>query len=255
MSILQKVAVATTEVTLPISKNNIEVIPFTARIEKELLTVNQKDHIAVSNAITNLISTCITTPGYDLKRVSNLPATDALWIYLNLNAISVGDTKKLGLICDAQIPDKNNSGATVKCGNVNTVVVKLSDITISDETPMEYVELSDGTKVYFNYPSIKQQLSFDINRKDDREYLLNQSIKMMVECVKTIVQNGNTLAGVDIPNKELTDWIYDLQHSNFELLSNWFSQIPKPQLTIKYKCSACGTEHVKKVEDVISFFR
>jgi len=252
---LKKISIATTEVDLPIEKTTVEVVPFTARIEKELLTVNQKDHQAIANAITNLIAACIQTDGFDNKRVSSLAATDALWIYLNLNAISIGDTKKLTLICDAQIDDPESSQNKIKCGTSIPVTVKLSDVTVTDEMPPEYVELSDGTKIFFNFPTIKQQLNFDTNRKEDREYLFNQSTNLIADCVKTIVQGDTVLAGKDIPKKELVEWIYDLQHYNFEALSGWFSKIPKPLLTVKYKCPSCGHEHTKKVEDVISFFR
>ncbi len=252
---LKKISIATTEVALPMEKTTVEVVPFTARIEKELLTVNQKDHQAVSNAITNLIAACVVTDGFDNKRVSSLAATDALWIYLNLNAISIGDTKKIGLVCDALIDNPRAPGEQIKCGASIQHVVRLSDVSVSDELPPEYVELSDGTKIFFNFPTIKQQLNFDTNRQEDKEYLFNQSTNLIADCIKTIVQGDTVLAGKDIPKKELLDWIFDLQHSNFESLSNWFSKIPKPLLTMKYKCPSCGHEHIKQVEDVISFFR
>ena len=104
---LPKISTPTYELVLPSNNKKVKYRPFLVREEKILiLALESNDSKQVSDAIVDILSSCILTKNID---VTTLPTFDIEYLFLNVRSKSVGETISLNLIC----PDDEKTSVEV----------------------------------------------------------------------------------------------------------------------------------------------
>ena len=103
---LPKVARPEYSTTIPSTGKKIKYQPFSVKEEKVLvLAAESEDMDEISNAISNVLTNCVTTAGFD---PSTLALFDIEFLFLRARAKSIGETISLN------ITDPNDPTYTVE---------------------------------------------------------------------------------------------------------------------------------------------
>ena len=64
----------------------------------------------------------------------------------------------------------------------------------------------------------------------------------------------NILHKIDITDKDLSEFIEQMNTEQFENVMKFFDTMPKLSYDVKYKCSTCGEDKTTTLEGLDSFF-
>jgi len=251
---LPRLAIATTEIELPISKRVVTIRQYRASEEKALLMVNQKNQNAVTSAMMNLIAACC---GDSISKddLSKLSMVDTLYLYTKLNIISVGAEKTIGVTCQNEEGGKDKDGNVVACKHEVKMKVDLSVIEVSNDGKFDPdVSLGEDTKVSLRLPTMLEMAGIDASKQEDAAYMFDSIISLLSKCTTQMVINGDFISTKDTNVQEIFNWYMDLSHENLQKLVGWYEQIPYLYKTIKWKCSTCGHQNELVIKDITSFF-
>jgi len=110
--------------TIPSTGKKIKYQPFTVKEEKVLILASESEDLdEISNAISNVLSNCVTTPGFDPQ---DLALFDIEFLFLRTRAKSIGEK------ISVKITDPNDpSYQAEKEINVDSIKVE----TVEGHTP------------------------------------------------------------------------------------------------------------------------
>ena len=215
---LPKLTTPTYELEIPSTDAKIKYRPFLVKEEKILMmAMESKKSSDIVQAVKEIVSECT----FNKINIEELPMFDVEYIFLNIRAKSVGEVSKLKLLC----PDDGKTYADVEL-NLNDVKVVVGE----DHT--NKIELNDGMGVIMKYPTLE---SFKDNGIKD----INASnmLEIIGGCIQQIYEkNGEkTYDPKDQTQKELTDFIEQMNTKQFKDVQNFFDTMPKlkHELTIK----------------------
>ena len=80
------------------------------------------------------------------------------------------------------------------------------------------------------------------------------SLGSIADCIEMIYEGDNVFKSEDINKKELVEFIENLTHHQFELILEFFADMPRLSHTVKYNCSQCGKENEVTLEGLGDFF-
>ena len=150
-----------------------------------------------------------------------MPMFDVEYIFLQIRSKSVGEVSKLKLLC----PDDKKTYAEVEL-NLTEVKVQVGD----DHT--NKIELGDGKGMIMKYPtleSFKETGIKDINPSN--------MLEVIGTCIMQVYEEEGkkTYDPKDQTQKELTDFIEQLNTKQFKDVQNFFETMPKlkHEITIK----------------------
>jgi hypothetical protein len=236
---LPKISTPTYELELPSTDQTIKFRPFLVREEKLLvLALETEDTKQITNAIKTVIKNCIETKGI---KVEALPTFDIEYLFLNIRGKSVGEDIEVNIIC----PDDNETTVPVKI-NIDEIKVQKSDnhtnkIKIDDEIMME-----------MKYPSLDQFIksNFDFNDNSAME----QSFELISSCIDKIYTEEEVWTAADVSKKELSDFLEQMNSSQFKEIEKFFETMPKLAHTIKVTNPNTKVESEVVLEGLSSFF-
>lgn len=222
--------------TLPSSGKRIKYQPFSVREEKILiLAAESQDVDEVTNAITNILKSCITSPS-DLK-IEELPLFDIEFLFLKTRAKSAGETIKVN------ITDPDDETFTTECE------IQIDKIKVEkNKDHKEIIELSDDVTIKMKYPDISF-FNEGIQTED-----ISSTVKLMAKCVSQIISGEEVFTSADMTEEEITEWIEGLTTNQFKELSNFFSTMPKMSHSITTKNTNTGENFTIKLEGLADFF-
>jgi len=223
--------------TLPSTGKRIKYQPFTVREEKILvLAAESADPDEVTNAITNVLSNCITSPS-DIK-ITELALFDIEYLFLKTRAKSAGEKIEL------KVTDPNDETFTVDHE------INVDKITVSrDENHTDLIDLTDTCKVKMRYPDI----TF-FNEGIDLSSIAAQ-IELMARCVsQVIVDEDEVIDRSEMTDAEVEDWLEGLTTEQFKKISDFFATMPKLNHTIKLKNTNTGKDFTVTLEGLQDFF-
>lgn len=230
---LPQLALAKFELTLPSSGETVEYRPFLVKEEKILLTAQSTGETSdVLRAVEQIIDNCT----FNKLQVKSLPMFDLEYVFIKLRSKSIGSEVEITVTA----PDDGVTQVPVK--------INLEDIKCVKEVGHDNnIRLTDGIGIIFDYPRID---SVNFTSKDGGEEAFN----IMKNCVRQIYDTENVHEKNDMEDQELTEFLENMTHDQFELVQEFFNTMPKVKLPVKVKNPKTGVEGEVVLEGMNSFF-
>ena len=171
-----------------------------------------------------------------------MPTFDIEYLFLNIRGKSVGEDIEVNVIC----PDDEETEVKVNI-NLDDIQVQKSD-DHSDK-----IKLDDNIMMQMKYPSLDQFIknNFEINDKN----MMDQSFDLIASCVDKIFTQDEVWAAADCTKKEMTDFLEQMNSSQFKEIETFFETMPKLSHTIKVKNPKTKKESDIVLEGQKVFFR
>mgnify|MGYP001185211589 FL=1 len=195
------------QLTLPSTGETIEYRPFLVKEQKVLMMAQEsKDEKSMLLAVGDLVNGC-TFGKVDAKRA---PTFDIEYVFLKIRSKSVGETVNLNVIC----PDDGKTQVPV---TVNLDEIEL----LSGAEHRTDIALTDEITMNFRYPIMSDLYGVDA------EDSTKTSFKLLNKCVSSI-QSGDTVFNrVDMTDKDVDDFIDQMNNRQFEDVMSFFNSMPK----------------------------
>jgi len=236
---LPKISTPTYELELPSTNETIKFRPFLVREEKLLvLALETEDIKQITNAIKTVIKNCIETKGI---KVETLPTFDIEYLFLNIRGKSVGEDVEVNIIC----PDDGETTVPVK--------INLDDIGVQkNENHSTKVKIDDEIMMEMKYPSLEQFIKSNFDFNDNNA--IEQSFELISSCIDKIYTKEEVWTASDVSKKEITEFLEQMNSSQFKEIEKFFETMPKLSHTIKVKNPNTKVESEVVLEGLSSFF-
>ena len=215
---LPKLTTPTYELEIPSTDEKIKYRPFLVKEEKILMmAMESKSSADITQAVKDIVLECT----FNKVDISNMPMFDVEYIFLNVRAKSVGEVSKLKLLC----PDDKKTYADVEL-DLNEVKVQVG------EEHTNKIELGNGMGLIMKYPTIDS-----FNESGIRDINPSNMLEVIGTCILQIYEEDGKKVydPKDQTQKELTDFIEQLNTKQFKDLQKFFETMPKlkHEITIK----------------------
>lgn len=236
---LPKISTPTYELELPSTGQTIKYRPFLVREEKLLvLALESEDTKQITNAIKTVIKNCIETKGI---KVESLPTFDIEYLFLNIRGKSVGEEIEVNIIC----PDDEETTVPVK--------IDVDDIRVQKNPEhTNKIRLDDSIMMEMKYPSLDQFIKSNFDFTADNT--MDQSFELIASCIDKIYTEEEVWASGDVTKKELTEFLDQMNSSQFKEIEKFFETMPKLSHTIKVINPKTEVESEVILEGLSSFF-
>jgi hypothetical protein len=230
------------ELKIPSSGKEIRVRPFVVKEEKLLLMAAESDDAdEIIKTTKQIINNCIIDEKIDIDK---LPFFDIDYLFIALRAKSIGEKIDMSFVC-------NNEQDGKVCRNVFDVPIDISNTSIVKPFKgSEKIDIGNNMTVKLKYPTYS--IMKVIN---DNDSIVNKKIKVMANCIDSIVQGDKILTSKDFTKKEAEDFIEGLTQEQFIKLETFVDNFPYFQVELQHTCNKCGFEHDIKYRDFASFFQ
>ena len=215
---LPKLTTPTYELEIPSTDEKIKFRPFLVKEEKILMmAMESKSSADITQAVKDIVKECT----FNKVDISNMPMFDVEYIFLNVRAKSVGEVSKLKLLC----PDDKKTYADVEL-DLNEVKVQVG------EEHTNKIELGNGMGLIMKYPTIDS-----FNESGIRDINPSNMLEVIGTCILQIYEEDGKKVydPKDQTQKELTEFIEQLNTKQFKDLQKFFETMPKlkHEITIK----------------------
>jgi hypothetical protein len=215
---LPKLTTPTYELELPSTDEKIKYRPFLVKEEKILMmAMESKSSADITQAVKDIVNECT----FNKIDISSMPMFDVEYIFLQIRSKSVGEVSKLKLLC----PDDEKTYADVEL-DLNRVKVQVGD----DHT--NKIELGDDKGMIMRYPTIDSFKESGI-----KNITATNMLEVISTCILQIYEEKGKKVydPKDQTQKELTDFIEQLNTKQFKDVQNFFETMPKlkHEITIK----------------------
>ena len=215
---LPKLTTPTYELEIPSTDEKISYRPFLVKEEKILLMAMESGkNEDIVNAVKQIVSECT----FNKLKLGTMPMFDVEYIFLNIRAKSIGEISKLKLLC----PDDNKTYVNVEV-NLEDVQVQVGD----DHT--NKIELTDNMGMIMTYPTIDSFAESGIQQIN-----ADNMIDIIGSCILQIYEdNGEKVyEAKDQTKKELSEFIEQMNTSQFKQVQKFFDTMPKLKHAVKVK--------------------
>ena len=215
---LPKLTTPTYELELPSTDEKVKYRPFLVKEEKILMmAMESKSSADITQAVKDIVNECT----FNKIDISSMPMFDVEYIFLQIRSKSVGEVSKLKLLC----PDDEKTYADVEL-DLNRVKVQVGD----DHT--NKIELGDDKGMIMRYPTIDSFKESGI-----KNITATNMLEVISTCILQIYEEDGKKVydPKDQTQKELTDFIEQLNTKQFKDVQNFFETMPKlkHEITIK----------------------
>jgi len=215
---LPKLTTPTYELEIPSTDEKISYRPFLVKEEKILLMAMESGkNEDIVNAVKQIVSECT----FNKLKIGNLPMFDVEYVFLNIRAKSIGEISKLKVLC----PDDKKTYADIEV-NLEDVQVQVGD----DHT--NKIELTDSMGMIMTYPTIDSFMKSGLQNIN-----ASNMIDVIGQCILQIYENkGEKIYDAkDQTQKELTEFIEQMNTGQFKKVQKFFDSMPKLKHTVKVK--------------------
>ena len=235
---LPKISTPTYELELPSTGKKIKYRPFLVKEEKILIiAMESEDEKQITNAIKEVISSCIITRGV---KVDQLSTFDIEYLFLNIRGKSVGEEVEVMVTC----PDDGETQVPT--------VINLDDIQIQKgKNHSRDIKLDDNLVLRMKYPSLEE---FIKNNFSGEEVTVDNTFDLIASCVEQVYSEEESWSAADCTKKELTQFLEQLSSKQFKEIETFFETMPKLSHTVKVKNPKTGVESDIVLEGLTAFF-
>jgi hypothetical protein len=236
---LPKISTPTYELELPSTGKPIRYRPFLVKEEKLLvIALESEDNKQITTAIKTVIKNCILNK--DVK-VETLPTFDIEYLFLNIRGKSVGEEVEVNIIC----PDDNETNVTVS--------INLDDIKVQkNEDHTNKIKVDNSIMMEMKYPSLDQFIKTNFDFKN--ENAMEQSFDLIASCIDKIYTEEEVWSTADVTKKELTEFLDQMNSSQFKEIEKFFETMPKLSHKLQVKNPKTAVESEVVLEGLASFF-
>ena len=221
--------------TIPSTGKRIKYQPFSVKEEKVLiLAAESKDLDEVSNAIANVLSSCVNSPA-DFN-VNDLALFDIEFLFLKARAKSIGETIQL------KVTDPEDGYETEHELNVDAIKVE------KNKAHTDIIDVDDKIKIQMKYPGLD---FFAEGLKIDN---INDSTETVAKCVKQIIVEDEVYSSSDLSQQEILEWLDELTTEQYKNVMSFFETMPKLRHVIKLKNPNTGKTFETVLEGLADFF-
>ena len=222
--------------TIPSSGKKIKYQPFSVREEKVLiLAAESGDMDEISNAISNVLSRCITSPA-DMA-VEELALFDIEFLFLKARAKSAGEKLKIN-ITD---PDDDTYQVEHEI-NIDKIGI------IKDKKHKKLIDINDTIQVNMRYPGVE---FFAEGLKIDN---ISDSMETISRCIQSIVVEEEVFSAKDMSTQEITEWLENLTTEQFSKILEFFQTMPKLKHSITLLNKNTDRNFTVTLEGLADFF-
>ena len=236
---LPKIATPTYELVIPSSKKKIKYRPFLVKEEKILiLAMESEDTNQIANAVKNVISSCILSRGIKVEKLSTF---DIEYLFLNIRGKSVGEQIEVMVTC----PDDKKTKVPTSI-NIDSIKVQIDDKHSKD------IVLDDQYTLRMKYPSLSEFIKNNFANIDDIN--VDDTFELIASCIEQVYSEEESFAASDCTKKELSQFLEQLNSSQFKMIETFFDTMPKLSHTVKVINPNTGVENEIILEGLQSFF-
>ena len=237
---LPKINTPTYELTLPSDGKKIKYRPFLVREEKILImALETEDMKQITDAVLTILNGCIMTRGV---KIEYLPSFDIEYLFLNVRAKSVGEKIDVNLTC----PDDNKTSVTVEI-DLDAIKIK------KNKKHTKTIKLDDSLSLKLKYPSMDSFIGNNFESAGD-DTDIKSTLKLITSCIDVIYNDEESWNGSDSTEKELEEFIEQLNTKQFQLIENFFTTMPKLSHSVKIKNPTTEVESTIILEGLAAFF-
>ena len=236
---LPKIATPTYELTIPSTKKKVKYRPFLVKEEKILLlAMESNDAKEIAESVKNEINNCIITRGV---KVDNLSTFDIEYLFLNIRGKSVGEEVEVMVTC----PDDEVTQVPMS--------ISLDEIkVVQDPKHNRDIKLDDALTLRMKYPSLNEFVKS--NFESEEEMTVDDTFSMITGCIEQIYNEEESWSAADCTEKELKDFIEQLNSRQFKEIETFFATMPKLSHTVVVKNPNTGVDNEIVLEGLASFF-
>ena len=237
---LPKINTPTYELVLPSTGKKVKYRPFLVREEKILIMALETEDIKqITNAVVEILTECILTKGVS---ISNLATFDIEYLFLNIRAKSVGETVEVNIIC----PDDNKTSVPVKI-DIDSIKVK------KDKKHRSTIKLDDDLSLKLKYPSLEQFIDSNFEVGVDKTNIAG-TLSMITKSIEMIYNEEESWNASDSTQKELEDFVDQLNTKQFTAIETFFATMPKLSHSVKVMNPNTKIESTVLLEGLAAFF-
>ena len=234
---LPKLNTPSYELEIPSTDEKVKFRPFLVKEEKILMmAMESQDQKQIVQAVKDIVSACT----YDKLDIDNMPMFDVEYVFLQIRAKSVGEVSKIKILC----PDDKKTYVNVEI-DLNEVAVQV------DDGHTNKIELTDSMGLLMTYPNINSFTESGI-----QEINASNMLDVIGACILQIYEdNGEKVyEAKDQTRKELTEFIEQLNSSQFTEVRKFFDTMPKLKHDIKVKNPKTKKESKVTLSGLNDFF-
>ena len=236
---LPKIATPSYELVIPSSKKKVKFRPFLVKEEKILiLAMESQDNTQIASAVKDVISNCILSRGIKVDKLSTF---DIEFLFLNIRGKSIGEDVEVMVTC----PDDGKTQVPTR--------IMLDDIKIqiSDDHNQD-IRLDDDYTLRMKYPSLDEFIKNNFNAAGDIN--VDDTFDLIASCIEQVYSEEESWAASDCTKKELSQFVEQLNSSQFKEIEKFFETMPKLSHTVKVINPNTKKENEVVLEGLQSFF-
>ena len=204
---LPRIDTPTYQLTLPSTQQKIDFRPFLVREQKIIMMAQEsQDEKQMVRAMSDLVTSC-TFNKFD---VNKLPIFDVEYMFLKIRGKSIGETVDLNLVC----PDDGETQVPTK---INLEEIEVS-MTVGHSN---MIDITDKIKLQLRYPVYSDATQVGGLEQSDGVF------KLLTRCIDNIIYGDQEYNRVDISDKEIEEFIDQLNTDQFNRIVEFFNTMPK----------------------------
>jgi len=237
---LPKINTPTFELELPSTGKRIKYRPFLVREEKILvMAMESEDTSQITDAIVQILNECIITRGVKVEKLSTF---DIEYLFLNIRAKSVGETVEVNITC----PDDGITQVQMEI-DLDSIKVK------KNKSHRNTIKLDSDLSMKLKYPALDQFIESNFDTSEVQNDV-SQSLKVIISCIDMIYNEEESWSASDSTEKELEEFIGQLNTKQFKQVEKFFETMPKLSHTIVVKNPKTEVESEVVLEGLAAFF-
>ena len=237
---LPKINTPTFELVLPSNGKKIKYRPFLVREEKILImALESEDMKQITDAVIQILSACILTRGV---KINDMSTFDIEYLFLNVRSKSVGETVEVNETC----PDDNETSVSV---NIDLDSIKVQ----KDKNHKNTIKLDDNLSMKLKYPSLKQFIESNFEASNPNN-TIDSTLSVITSCIDMIYNDEESWSGSESSQKELEDFVENLNTKQFQMIEDFFTTMPKLSHKVKVKNPKTEVESTVILEGLAAFF-
>ena len=237
---LPKINTPTFELVLPSNGKKIKYRPFLVREEKILImALESEDMKQITDAVIQILSACILTRGV---KINDMSTFDIEYLFLNVRSKSVGETVEVNVTC----PDDNETSVSV---NIDLDSIKVQ----KDKNHKNTIKLDDDLSMKLKYPSLKQFIESNFEASNPNN-TIDSTLSVITSCIDMIYNDEESWSGSESSQKELEDFVENLNTKQFQMIEDFFTTMPKLSHKVKVKNPKTEVESTVILEGLAAFF-
>ena len=220
---------------VPSTGKKVKYQPFSVKEEKILILASEsQDTDEISNAITNVLESCVTSPGF---KVSELALFDIELLFLRARAKSVGES------LEVNVTDPDDQTYTV------THSIDIDKINVvKNKDHKELIEVGEGTAIKMRYPGIDFFVEgVNMNNISDR-------LDLAAQCIEQIVVGEEVYNREDMGPGEAQEWLEGLTSTQFSKVMEFFITMPRLEHKFTLTNSNTKKKFTIQLEGLADFF-